>query len=169
MSAFSLEESARRAHERLQKERPRRSDQGTTKFAPRVEAELQRLLHTSERPSIAQVAARLRETCQRWGEPMPSRPSIYNAIKRAVPPKYEVAHLPAAVRSTLLNLDNPQIDGAQLVFHAFNYGSTEALCFASGLPWLCLLRASELSGYRPKSYALLRSVLAYREIVGCSR
>jgi hypothetical protein len=154
-----------RARERLVPRRAKRADKGTSRFSARVEAELQRLLSTTERPPPLAVEQQLAEACKRWGEKAPSRPSIYNAIKRAEPPVYRVAALPRAVRDTLINLDNPEIGGAHLAFCAFNYGSTEALCFASGMPWICLLRASQMRGHRPKSHALLQAVLAFREIV----
>ncbi len=153
-----------RAREKLSLSGSKRTDKGTTRFSPRVEAELQRLLSTTEKPSLLRVERQLRDTCKQWGESPPSRPSIYNAVKRAQPPVYRVAELPKPVQETLLNLNNPEIDGAQLAFYAFNYGSPEALCFASGLPWICLLRASEMRGHRPKSYSLLQAVLAFREI-----
>jgi hypothetical protein len=106
----------------------------------------------------------MRQICEQLQQPPPSRASIYNAIARAHPREYQVHDLPPAVHSCLLNLDCSEIGGAQLVFHAFNYGTTEALSFASGLPWLCLLRAAEWRGFRPKSHALLRAVMAYRGI-----
>lgn len=152
------------ARSRQTRARAARTDKGTTRFSARVEAELHRLLSTTEKPSILSVAKQLRESCTRWGEPAPSRASVYNAIARLEPPMYRVDSLPPAVRATLLNVNNPEIDGAQLAFNAFNYGSPEALCFAAGLPWICLLRASQLGGHRPKSYALLQAVLNYREI-----
>jgi hypothetical protein len=67
---------------------------------------------------------------------VPSCASLYNAIKRAKSPVYRVADLPKAVQDTLLNVDNPEIDGAHLAFCILNYGSLEALRFAAGLPWI---------------------------------
>ncbi len=165
MSAFDFDQSMARASHRLDARRAKRADQGSTRFAPRVEAEVQRLLSTTERPSLLTVERQLRDICAQWGEPAPSRASLYNAVKRARPPVYRVAELPKVVQDTLLNVDNAEIDGAQLAFCAMNYGSPEALCFAAGLPWICLLRASQMRGHRPKSNALLQAVLAFREIV----
>jgi hypothetical protein len=164
MSALSLEQSMVRAQARLAGQRAPRADRGQSRLAPSVEAELQRLLDTLERPPILAVMQSLRQACERLQQPPPSRTSIYNAIARARPPQYQVCELPPAVQSCLLNVDGVEIGGAQLVFHAFNYGTLEALSFAAGLPWLCLLRAAEWRGFRPKSYALLRAVMAYRGI-----
>jgi hypothetical protein len=122
------------------------------------------MLGTQERPVISGVSKRLAALCKQRGERAPSRSSIYNAVDRAEPPSYSVADLPPAVQRTLHNLDVAVIGGGQLVFHAFNYGSWEACSFASGLPWLCLLKASQRPGFRPKSLALLRAVMAYRGI-----
>jgi hypothetical protein len=165
MSAFDLNESMARAQSRQSSPRAARTDKGTTRFSARVEAELQRLLSTTEKPSVLAVTKQLQETCKRWREPAPSRASIYNAIARVEPPVYRVEDLPHSVRDALLNVDNAEIEGARLAFNAFNYGSPEALCFAAGLPWICLVRASQLRGHRPKSYALLQAVLAYRGII----
>jgi hypothetical protein len=160
-----LEQSMAHAQARLARQRRApRSDRRKSRFAAPVEAELQRLLGTFERPPIHTVMQSVRQACELLHQPPPSRASIYNAIARACPPQYQVRDLPPAVRSCLLNLDCAEIGGAQLVFHAFNYGTTEALSFAAGLPWLCLLRAAEWRGFRPKSYALLRAVMAYRGI-----
>lgn len=164
MSAFDLNESMALAQSRQSRARAARADKGTTRFSARVEAELRRLLSTTEKPSVLAVTKQLQGTCKRWREPAPSRASVYNAIARVEPPVYRVDSLPPAVRATLLNVDNTEIDGAHLAFNAFNYGSPEALCFSAGLPWICLLRASQLRGHRPKSYALLQAVLSYRGI-----
>lgn len=141
-----------------------RNDRGQSRCSPRVEQELQRLLSTQERPSFSTVARELKTACKRLRERAPSRSSIYNAVDRLVPPSYQVESLPPAVQRTLYNLDAKVIGGAQLAYHAFNYGSWEALSFAAGLPWLCLLQAAEKPGFRPKSHALLRAVMSYRGI-----
>lgn len=165
MSAFNWSQSVQQGQRRLAKRtRAPRSDQEKSRFPQRVEAELQRLLAGPERPALAALARSLRATCERWGEPVPSRATVYNAIARARSQRYAVAQLPQAVQRTLLNLDASELAGEQVVFFAFNYGTAEAISFASGLPWLCLLRAEQLPGFRPKSRALLRAVMHYRGI-----
>ena len=164
MSALSFEQSQARARVRFGRSRATRSDQGTTRFSVRVEAELRRLLYATDRPAVTALARQLQQTCKRWGEPAPSRASLYNAIKRLPAPQYPVSALPQAVRNTLLNIDSPEVGGAWLVFYAFNHGSLEALSFAAALPWICLQQATTIRGWRPKSYALLQAVLDYREI-----
>jgi hypothetical protein len=100
--------------------------------------------------------------CRARGLPVPSRSTVYNAIGRAAPPAYHKKELPPAVGRTLHNTGSGPIPGHQVVFAAFNYGDPRALCFAAGLPWLCLQRAAQLPGWRPKSYALLKAVATYR-------
>jgi hypothetical protein len=51
-----------------------------------------------------------------------------------------------------------------VAFAAFNYGDVHAISFASGLPWLALYQADRVRGWRPKSHALLRAVMADRGI-----
>lgn len=167
MSALSITQSIARAELRLQKRaRGPRSDRGVARIHERAEGELQRLLHTRDKPAINAVAEQLRRYCARAGIAAPSRASVYNAVQRAVAPTFALNELPVTVRDALYNLDltSHTIGGDQLVFYAFNYGSPTALSFAAALPWLCLVRAADLRGWRPKSRALLQAVRAYRGI-----
>lgn len=79
-------------------------------------------------------------------------------------PSYPRSELPAAITRTLHNVGGDEIPGDQVVFAAFNYGDTRALGFASAMPWSCLYGAARLRGWRPKSLALLRAVMACREL-----
>ncbi len=63
--------------------------------------------------------------------------------------------LPRPSRATVYN-------ALARVVHAFNYGDTRALSFAAGMPWACLARAADKSGWRPKSLALLGAVMSCR-------
>ncbi len=85
-------------------------------------------------------------------------------MDRAEPPLYALDELPEAVRRCLHNVGRGPIPGHQVAFAAFNYGEPRALSFAAGMPWSCLHRAARMSGFRPKSLALLRAVVAYRRI-----
>jgi hypothetical protein len=130
-----------------------------------VERELQRLLGQRDRPAMRDVRAALGRYCARRRQPCPSRATLYNAIARARPPRYPMQHLPDHVRATLFNLaDDAVVPGERVVLCAFNHGGTRALSFAANLPWLCLHRAATLSGWRPKSLALLRAVMRERGI-----
>ncbi|MCA9620764.1 MAG: hypothetical protein KC731_17190 [Myxococcales bacterium] len=83
-------------------------------------------------------------------------------------PRLRWADLPEAVTRSLYNLapgsDQETLPGDVVAFYAFNHGEPRALSFASGLPWLCLIRAERRAGWRPKSRALLRAVMRYRGI-----
>lgn len=116
---------------------------------------------------MADVARQLENTCRRIGCRAPARASLYNAIDRAVVPRFALNELPSAVRQALYNIETrdgqePLVPGDQLVFYAFNYGSPRAISFASSLPWLCLHHAFKRRGWRPKSRALLEAVMKYR-------
>lgn len=102
--------------------------------------------------------------CRRRGLRVPSRSTVYNALRRVAPPSFDRDDLPDAVRRTLHNVGAGPIPGHQVAFAAFNYGRVDALCWAAGLPWICLERADALRGWRPKSHALLRAVLFARGI-----
>jgi hypothetical protein len=145
--------------------RRRRADAGRSRLHPLVAAKLESLLSTRQRPAIAVVQRELGAFCAKRALVRPSRAALYAAIERLSPPSYNAAELPDSVRASLYNLDDDtRVPGDQLVFHAFNYGDTAALSFASGLPWVCLRAAHRLRGWRPKSRTLLESVLAYRRI-----
>jgi hypothetical protein len=165
MSELSLANSLARAERRVgQLRRKRRADAGRARLAPAVEEKLMELLGAHERPSMTTVHASLSAFCARRGLHPPSRASLYNAMTRVVPPTYEARDLPVEVRRVLHNIADGQVPGHQVAFAAFNYGSERALSFAAGMPWPCLLQAARLSGFRPKSLALLRAVLAFRGI-----
>ena len=117
-----------------------------------------------ERPSVADILASLRAYCRKERLRCPSRATIYNAMRRVVPPAYSLDELPEEVRRCLHNVDGARVPGHQVVFAAFNHGDVRALSFASGMPWACLYRAVSVPGSRPKSRALLQAVLEYRGI-----
>ena len=142
--------------------RRRRSDRGCSRLAPRVEARLQRLLDTADPPRVSEIDRELRAFCRSTGARAPSRATIYNAMARIESESIDRRRLPDSVARTLHNVGGDRIPGHQVVFAAFNYGDTRALCYAAGLPWAYLLRASQLRGWRPKSRALLMATLAIR-------
>lgn len=128
---------------------------------------MQTLLLTQDKPCLADAQRRLKAYCERRGLTPPSRATLYNAMDRVALPSLGVTALPDAVRAALYNLDlqdGDTISTDQLALYAFNYGDARCLSFAAGLPWLALLRASKLSGWRPKSFALLSAVMRYRGI-----
>lgn len=169
MSGFDLSTSLERLEARF--ERPRgvgtRSDRGQSRLDPAVERHIRVLLLTQEKPSLVDAQRRLKTYCERRGLTVPSRATLYNAIDRVVLPSVSVDELPKAVRSALYNLELREGDAVamdHLALYAFNYGDARALSFAAGLPWLALLRASKLTGWRPKSRALLNAVMGERGI-----
>jgi hypothetical protein len=84
-------------------------------------------------------------------------------MKSVACPTFHVSHLPPDVRDCLYNIGgNAKVPGHQLAFYCFNYGSTRAVAFAAGLPWLCLYQAGLLRGWRPKSRGLLDAIVAAR-------
>jgi hypothetical protein len=166
MAAFELQKSMESAKMRfVERARRRRSDAGRSRLDPRVEKELRRLLRGQERPPMRDVRAKLGRFCQRHRLRLPSRATIYNAIPRVPGHVYSIARLPAPVREALYNLDDHgAIQGHQVAFYAFQYGDTRAMSFAAGLPWLDLVHAERLRGWRARSLGLLRAVLAARAI-----
>lgn len=169
MSVLSINSSIIRAERRLRGSGARgpRGDRGVARINARAEAALQRLLHTRDKPAINAVATQLQSYCARVGISAPSRASVYNAVQRAVAPSFTTDAMPQAMRDALYNLDlstRLSVPGDQLVFYAFNYGSPAAISFAAALPWLCLAKAANLRGWRPKSRALLQAVCVYRRI-----
>jgi len=123
-------------------------------------------LHGCDKPKFTDVHRELRAFCDVQGHKAPTRSSVYNAAERVEVPMLRWDALPEAVQTSLYNLaaDAPGdlVPGDQVVFHAFNYGAPRALSYASGLPWLCLVRADARRGWRPKSHALLRAVMRFR-------
>jgi hypothetical protein len=166
MSAFSIQQSLQRAEQRLlPRQRRRRSDAGASRLAEPVERRLKSLLLTRERPSIRNVMLEIAASCKLENMPVPSRATIYNLIERLEAPVYLKSSLPRAVANALYNVaDETLVPGHQVAFHAFNYGDTAALCFAAGMPWICLRKAARLRGWRPKSRGLLEAVMQYRGI-----
>lgn len=173
MSALNIESSIARAEQRLRRSaRKTRADRGQTRLPPEVEAKLRELLLDNDKPSMVSLTRELGEFCLgRRARPI-ARASLYNAIERVPVPALPRASLPDAVLQSLYNLAElagsdegaADIPGDQIAFYAFNYGSTAAVSFASGLPWLCLHRAARRPGWRPKSRALLSAVMKYRGI-----
>ncbi len=148
-----------------------RADRGTARIHGLAEAKLAELLNGRERPRMTDVFTELQRYCQERRVPCPSRSSVYNALGRVPVREFEVASLPEEVRAALYNFGdgdgdgNPRtLPGDQLAFYCFNYGGPRALSFAAGLPWLCLARAAERRGFRPKSRALLEAVMRVRSI-----
>lgn len=145
-----------------QSSRKRRTDAGHSRFPAAVEALVQELLSKENRPSVASAHAELRKRFR--GTKVPCRASIYNAFSRAIPPCFDKRSLPLSVQNALHNVRDGDVPGQQVAFAAFNYGDERALSFAAGLPWSCLYQASRMRGFRPKSFALLRAVMAHRGI-----
>lgn len=103
--------------------------------------------------------------CRRHRLPPPARATLYASLSRAPVASFPMRSLPKSVRRALHNLDDDAVvPGDQVAFAAFNRGDTRALCWAAGLPWPCLRHAALLSGFRPKSLALLVAVMRYRSI-----
>jgi hypothetical protein len=114
---------------------------------------------------VGQVLAELQAFCAGAGLPCPTRATVYAFMARGPAHRYRLAALPEAVRACLYNLEGSvEVPGHQLAFYAFHYGSTRALCFAAGLPWLDLYQAARLPGWRPRSRGLLEAVLCQRRI-----
>ena len=169
MSALDLQTSIARAERRLGKShRQTRSDKGQSRMPPGVEVKLHELLLQPDKLSMADVERELRAFCVKHGVRPLARASLYNALDRVHLPVRARSSLPQAVLQSLYNLGEPNggadIPCDQIVFYAFNYGSTAAISFASGLPWLCLHRAARRPGWRPKSRALLTAIMKYRGI-----
>ena len=103
--------------------------------------------------------------CRRHRLLPPARATLYASLSRAPVASFPMRSLPESVRRALHNLgDDAVVPGDQVAFAAFNRGDTQALCWASGLPWPCLRHAALVPGFRPKSLALLRSVMRFRGI-----
>ncbi|HTM46799.1 MAG TPA: hypothetical protein VL137_17710 [Polyangiaceae bacterium] len=159
----------------LRAPRGRRSDRGRARLPAAVERHLLQRLATLQRPAFSELARELECFCRQQGLRVPARSTIYNAVARAPIPRYRWSELPTAVTAALYNLtatasgaqlqgepSRTDIPGDQIVFYALNYGTSRAVSYAARLPWLCLQRASEKSGWRPKSRSLLSAIMAYR-------
>ena len=164
---FDFNDAQQRAERRLQRtsSRRRRSDAGRSRLPPAVLGEFRALSLGSERPPLAAVRRRISGVCARHGLPMPSRAGLYNAFLRIPGHTYRTRLLPRYVGEALYNLaPDSEVEGRQLAFYCFNYGSLAAVCFAAGLPWLDLYQAAHLGGWRPRSYGLLQAALRARGI-----
>lgn len=103
--------------------------------------------------------------CRRHRVAPPARATLYASLSRSPAAFFPMRSLPTSVRRALHNLgDDAVVPGDQVAFAAFNRGDTQALCWASSLPWYCLRQASMIAGFRPKSLALLVAVMKYRGI-----
>ncbi len=110
---------------------------------------------------VAEVAC----FCRKSGLRPPSRATIYAALQKIEGHHYAWQELPAPVQAALYNLDTDSVvPGWQVVFACFHHGALDAVAFASSLPWLDLYQADRRRGWRPRSHALLRSVLKARAI-----
>lgn len=158
----------RRAEQRLGDEarsrRPRR-DRGRSRLPAELYSKLEELLQGQERPPVRAILQRLEEYCSDHDFDVPARATIYQAMARAPAREYPVQELPAAVQQSLYNLaQDGSVPGHQLAFHCLNYGSTAAVSFAAGLPWLALYQAARLPGWRRRSRGLLEAILKARRI-----
>jgi hypothetical protein len=96
----------------------------------------------------------------------PSRATVYKLLDKLPVPSYAVRDLPESVRKALYNLDpDSKVPGHQVAFYCFNYGTLEAVSFASSLPWLAIHQALKLPGYREKSRGLALALATARNIV----
>lgn len=168
MTSFDLRESLERARDRLGEDRASRrprSDKGRSRLDPRVRDKLEELLQGQERPPVREIQAALEDHCEALGLHAPARATIYQAMARTIPRRYEIARLPIAARESLYNLDaDGRVPGHQLAFYCLNYGDLAAASFAAGLPWLALYQAARLPGWRRRSRGVLEAILHVRDI-----
>jgi hypothetical protein len=149
--------------QRLLSESPRRADAGKFRLDPRLQEKLGALFVTTEPLRMSVVERELHEFCRRTGLRVPSRAALYRARRSLPLQRYRKQDLPEAVQASLYNLSaEALVPGEQIAFYAFNYGSTGAMSFASGLPVVWLERAERLPGWRPKSRSVLQCVLLRR-------
>lgn len=168
MSILNLPASLERAQERLKGaakaggRRPR-SDRGTPRIDVRTLAILGEVCGGYDRPAMAELLARVGETCRAMKLAPPSRASVYKLLATLPTPRYGVAGLPPSVRHALYNLtDDSEVPAHQLAFYCFNYGDLAAASFAAGLPWLALYQAARMPGYRSRSRGLIEAVMRAR-------
>ena len=130
-----------------------------------METRLAELLGEHEQPAMSVLMAEMAVHCRRHRLPPPARATLYASLSRAPVASFPMRSLPESVRRALHNLgDDAVVPGDQVAFAAFNRGDTSALSWASGLPWPCLRHAALVSGFRPKSLALLLAVMRWRSI-----
>ena len=140
-----------------------RRDKGRSRLSPDVLKEVERSFHSYARPSVSGVMRSLRPFCKAKRFRVPSRATLYQLMKSVACPFYRVSRLPPHVLECLYNLAAATtVPGHQLAFYCFNYGSTQAVAFAAGLPWICLYQAGFVRGWRAKSRGLLDAVLSAR-------
>jgi hypothetical protein len=168
MSAFDFKASVESFERRFEASKAgvaRRPKRRRSRLDPEILAELARELSTRERPSIAAVVGRLAAFADARGLRAPARATVYALLDTLETPDYEIAALPEEVRATLFNLDPlGRVPGVQLAIAAFNHGSTRAVSWAAGLPWLVLHQAARRRGLRARSRGLLSAALAARRI-----
>ena len=167
MSINNIEASLARAERRFGTDRARkrtpRADRGRFRLPPAIEKRLARLVDGDEPPPIHEVRRALQRACRAHGVRCPSRATIYKFMARAPVRSYRVGQLPLHVRETLFNLTpDIEVPGDQVVFHCLNYGGTDAISFAAGLPWRHLHRAARMRGWRAKSRGLLDAIMRAR-------
>lgn len=130
-----------------------------------LEAELERLLGTVDRPSMLSVRRSVSRFCRDRDLREPSRATLYNAIERVPSPAYSLSALPPHVRRCLHNLDDEAIvPGPQVAFAVFNRGESAALSWAAGNALALSQDRAKASWFSPKSRALLDAVLRFRGV-----
>ena len=173
MTAFDIAASEIRAKRRLGDCAARsgssigaRADAGKPRIAQEALDRVRAVLVGQERPRMRDMMRALAGMCRARKLVTPSRATVYKLMAVVPGPTYRFEELPAAVRATLYNLGpGCGVPGHQVAFHCFNYGSTEAMCFAAGMPWLALYQAMRLPGWRTKSRGLIEAVALTRGII----
>jgi len=125
---------------------------------------LSQLLGGYARPKTRDILDKLHRFCTRRGYKVPSKATVYNYMKKSVVHQYDWDVLSPSVQCAMYNLDSSAvIPGHQAVFYALNYGDVAAISFAAGCPWIDLYQADKVPGWRPKSHALLKAIIADRK------
>lgn len=119
----------------------------------------------SYRPGVTalNLTVSLARAEERLGRP---REQLQATEKLAQAERLPFDKLPEEVREALINTEpgeDKSITVEAIAFYAFNYGAPRAMTFASGLPLEALRSAEALTGWRPKSHALLQAVIRFRE------
>jgi len=130
-----------------------------------VNAILLDILGGHERPTLAAILERLNAKCLESGVAAPARATVYNFMAKTPGRSYRVGELPPSVQQALYNIDaQSEVPGRQLVFYCFNYGTSAAMMFAAGMPWLALYQAARMRGFRDKSKGPVDAVILARGI-----
>jgi hypothetical protein len=164
---FDIKEAQRQAAGRLDRASPRRrrSDAGKPRLHKLVLGRLRRAALGQDPPSMTRLHRDISAACASSGIRPPARASLYNALYRIEGHRYRVTDLPGPVAEALYNLaPDGEVPGHQLAVHCFNFGSVAAISYAAGLPWLDLVQAARVRGWRPRSRGLLTAVLRARRI-----